>query len=160
MANPRLIMEALLALLERKKGAQEVPMNLPESPRTLPGNRANTEHPDFDPGDFEGADELVRRHQDAAIARRSALEEDFPEGTAPSTAVEYFGEYTPGTSGGYGPEFLGGHVTNPIGRQRWRSAPDDDFVNQKITERVAAAKGEEGSTEEIIRQVLQELGIK
>jgi hypothetical protein len=53
MANPRLIMEALLELLGRKKDAQEVPMNLPESPRTLPGNRANVEHPDFDPGDFE-----------------------------------------------------------------------------------------------------------
>ena len=47
--NARLVKEALMKLLGSKSGPA---MNSPEAPRTLPGNRANTEHPDFDPGDF------------------------------------------------------------------------------------------------------------
>jgi hypothetical protein len=52
--NARLVKEALIKLLGGKSGPA---MNSPEAPRTLPGNRANTQHPDFDPGDFHRPDD-------------------------------------------------------------------------------------------------------
>jgi hypothetical protein len=83
MANLHLIRKALMALLGRKAAE---PLNLPESPRTLSGNRANTEHPDFDPGDFDGADTILQRHQDASMERGLARTD--PEDLSPRDLEE------------------------------------------------------------------------
>jgi len=61
MANAQLLQAIIRKLTGGAKKsvdpdtAQFGPLNSPNAPRTLPGNRANTNHPDFDPGDFEGS---------------------------------------------------------------------------------------------------------
>ena len=61
MANAQLLQAIIRKLTGGAKKsvdpdtAQFGPLNSPDAPRTLPGNRANTNHPDFDPGDFEGS---------------------------------------------------------------------------------------------------------
>ena len=57
--NPKLIIDALMKLFGGAK--KQVPMDSPNAPRTLPGNRANTDHPDFDPGEFYGGNLPERR---------------------------------------------------------------------------------------------------
>ena len=58
--NPKLIIDALMKLFGGAK--KQVPMDSPNAPRTLPGNRANTDHPDFDPGEFYGGNLPERRN--------------------------------------------------------------------------------------------------
>ena len=117
--NPKLIIDALMKLfggagkqVDRRipgstfpddfAGGMEPPLTRSTDPRTLSGGRANTDHPDFDPGEFYGGNLPERRNfgersfdDTEGAARRGEVEEyaDFPYGITNDPAGQAFDDF-------------------------------------------------------------------